>query len=306
MQLLKEMPKMEFFIALAATFVLCQIALPLFLAILRFFGLYTLVYERTAVVYTFLGKVAAVIEEPGFCFLFLKLWWRAPLISFFGERYVVDLRIDQKYLRSQPVNSEEGAPMGVGIWYEKRVSDPVAFLFNNTDPQGSLRANVSNAAVRCLSNMKLERLLENRHEMSEQLRKEVSQKSVAWGYHIGSIYIRKVHFRDLEMIRQIEAKVVNRLRQVTSAIKQDGANQVNVISSSAEKLAAAEFAKAASIRPLVIGQALNEISVDPVVAKALFDILETQKLIESESKITLIPAGQSEMLSSLVASGSLS
>ncbi len=31
------------------------------------------------------------------------------------------------------------------------------------------------------------------------------------------------------MMRQIESKVVNRLRQVTAAIKQDGANQVSII-----------------------------------------------------------------------------
>ena len=37
----------------------------------------------------------------------------------------------------------------------------------------------------------------------------------------------------MNLIQQIEAKVVNRLRQVTSAIKQDGANQVNIITSTA-------------------------------------------------------------------------
>jgi hypothetical protein len=37
------------------------------------------------------------------------------------------------------------------------------------------------------------------------------------------------------MIKQIESKVVNRLRQVTSAIKQDGANQVSIITSTAER-----------------------------------------------------------------------
>ena len=49
------------------------------------------------------------------------------------------MRLDQEYLRSQPVNSEEGAPMGIGIWYEMYISDPVAFLFKNADPRGSLR-----------------------------------------------------------------------------------------------------------------------------------------------------------------------
>ena len=73
------------------------------------------------------------------------------------------------------------------------------------------------------------------------------------GLQLGSVYIRKVHFRDAGMIKQIEEKVVNRLRQVTSAIKQDGANQVNIITSTAEQQAAIEFAKAAAMRPQIVG-----------------------------------------------------
>ena len=96
--------------------------------------------------------------------------------------------------------------------------------------------------------------------MSQTVRTEVSPQSQAWGYQLGSVYIRKVHFRDAGMIKQIEEKVVNRLRQVTSAIKQAGANQVSVITSSAEREASIEFAKAAAIRPSTLGQALREIA----------------------------------------------
>src|SRR5207248_9413626 len=81
-------------------------------------------------------------------------------------------------------------------------------------------------------------MLQTRHAMSQAVRHEVSPKSHEWGYKLGSIYIRKVHFRDAGMIKQIESKVVNRLRQVTSAIKQDGANQVSIITSTAERQAA--------------------------------------------------------------------
>src|SRR6476620_4909294 len=173
------------------------------------------------------------------------------------------MRIDQQYLRSQPVNSEEGAPMGIGMWFEMFISDPVAYLFKNTDPRGSLGANVSNSTVRCLSNLPLARMMVSRHTMSTTVRDEVSPKSHEWGYKLGSVYIRKVHFRDLEMIHQIESKVVNRLRQVTSAIKQDGANQVNIITSTAERKAAVEFAKASGIRPELVGVALHNICKDP-------------------------------------------
>jgi regulator of protease activity HflC (stomatin/prohibitin superfamily) len=212
------------------------------------------------------------------------------------------LRVDQEYLRSQPVNSEEGAPMGIGIWYEMWVDDPVAFLFKNTDPRGSLRANVSNATVRCLSNMPLAEMLETRHNMSQTVRTEVSTKSREWGYRLGSVYIRKVHFRDVGMIRQIEEKVVNRLRQVTSAIKQAGANQVSVITSSAEREAAVEFAKAAAIRPATLGRAFQEIARTPAVAEALFEILETQKMLASKARISLLPHGpHARILANLMA-----
>jgi len=190
--------------------------------------------------------------------------------------------------------------MGIGIWYEMFVSDPVAYLFKNADPRGSLAANVSNATVRCLSNLELERMLENRHAMSQSVRSEVSPKSHEWGYKLGSVYIRKVHFRDPGMIKQIEAKVVNRLRQVTSAIKQDGANQVSIITGTAERQAAIEFAKAAALRPRIVGAALQDIARDPEILKAMFEILETEKLIDGEAGITLIPRGQ-ELLAQISA-----
>jgi regulator of protease activity HflC (stomatin/prohibitin superfamily) len=173
-----------------------------------------------------------------------------------------------------------------------KISNPVAYLFKNTDPRGSLAANVSNATVRTLSNMPLEDMLETRHIMSRAVRSEVSPKSEEWGYQLGSVYIRKVHFRDAGMIRQIEEKVVNRLRQVTSAIRQDGANRVSIITSTAERTAAVEFAKANAMRPQIVGKALHKISSDPDVASAMFNILEMENILESDAQITLLPEGQ--------------
>jgi regulator of protease activity HflC (stomatin/prohibitin superfamily) len=273
------------------TFVACFILVPIILGIARMFGLYAIVNEATCHVYVLFGKVVAVLTEPGLYFLPLKLGPAAFIINWAGRRHVLDMRLDQIYLRSQAVNSEEGAPMGIGIWYEMFVSDPVAFLFKNADPRGSLRANVSNTTVRCLSNMPLAQMLENRHAMSQTVRAEVSPKSHEWGYQLGSVYIRKVHFRDQQMIRQIEEKVVNRLRQVTSAIQQDGANQVSLIRSGAERQAAIEFAKAAALRPRIVGAALRDISSDPEVAAAMFEILETQQLLEGGAQFTVVPQG---------------
>ena len=114
--------------------------------------------------------------------------------------------------------------------------------------------------------------------------------------------IRKVHFRDAGMILGIEAKVVNRLRQVTSAIKQDGVNQVSIITSTAERQAAIELSKAAAMRPRIVGEALQRIGQDPDIARAMFEILETQRMLDSKAEITLVPQ-RSGMLADLVAAG---
>lgn len=293
---------MNFLIAAVATFFGCLIAVPVLLGVARFFGLYTIVEERTCQVYMLFGKVVATINEPGLHLLITRLGWKALVMRWLGKRYVLDMRLDQEYLRSNPVNSEEGAPMGIGIWYEMFISDPVAYLFKNADPRGSLAANVSNSTVRCLSNMPLDQMLTNRHSMSQTVRAEVSPKSHEWGYKLGSVYIRKVHFRDREMIKQIESKVVNRLRQVTAAIKQDGANRVSVITGTADRQAAVEFAKAGAIRPCIVGAAMQKIAKDSEVFEALFAVLETQKLIAGEARITLLARG-SPLLAELLAAG---
>jgi regulator of protease activity HflC (stomatin/prohibitin superfamily) len=296
------------FIEVALVVVINAFVIEVLLKILaRIFGIYTTVQEGTCRVYILFGKVVGILNEPGLTILPFKLGFSAFFINLLGSCRVIDLRLDQEYLRSEPVNSEEGAPMGIGIWYEMWISDPVSYLFKNTDPRGSLRANVSNSTVRCLSNMPLAEMLETRHNMSQAVRAEVSSKSQAWGYNIGSVYIRKVHFRDAGMIRQIEEKVVNRLRQVTSAIRQAGANQVSVITSSAEREAAVELAKAAVVRPSTLRKVFQEVSTIPEVGEALFQILETQRMIASGARLLLLPAGpHGRMLSTLLAADAAS
>ena len=290
----------DFFITAIITFFVLLIGEPIVKGLMRMFGFYAIIEEGTCHVYLLFGRVLRVLPEPGLYLLWFKLGPAALIVRWFGELHVLDMRLDQKYLRSLPVNSEEGAPMGIGVWYEMFISDPVAYLFKNTDPEGSLSANVSNATVRTLSNMPLADMLETRRTMSQSVRQEVSPKSSEWGYKLGSVYIRKVHLRDTVMIKQIEEKVVNRLRQVTAAIRQDGANQVDIIAGRAEREAAIEFGKANSMRPKIVGDALQEICADSEVADALFEILETQSLLEGEANITLIPEKGNDLMTQLL------
>jgi regulator of protease activity HflC (stomatin/prohibitin superfamily) len=175
----------------------------------------------------------------------------------------------------------------VGIWFEMFVNNPKAFLFQNSDPIGSLKANVATAIVKQLSNLRLEVLLENRDALSRKVREEVSPTSSQWGFSLGSTYIRKVAFRDKGMIAEIQRKVVNRLRQVTAAMRQAGDNEVAIIHSEADRQAAQRLGQAQAVRPQVVGRALAEIQRVPEVADALFALLDIQATLKSPGKITL-------------------
>lgn len=287
---------MIFLIALAAGFIGTFIATPIILGIGQLFQLWRVLPERTVLVYTLFGKVIGQVSEPGLFFPVVHFGPRALLLPFFGRAYVVPTQIFQSYLRNQLVNSEEGAPMGVGIWFEGYVADPNAYLFQNSNPLGSLKANVATAVVKQLSNLKLEILLENRDALSRKVREEVSPTSSKWGFNLGSTYIRKVAFRDKGMIAEIQRKVVNRLRQVTAAMKQAGENEVALIHSSADMQASQRLGQAQAVRPKVIGQALAEIGREPEVAEALFRLLEIQATLKSPGKTIVAPGGSAGLL----------
>ena len=263
------------------------IAVPIVLTIGQMFQLWRVLPERTVLVYTFFGKVVGQVEEPGLFFPIAHFGPKALLFPLFGKAYTVRTVIHQAYLRNQLVNSEEGAPMGVGIWFEMFVKEPKAFLFQNSDPIGSLKANVATAVVKQLSNLRLEVLLENRDALSRKVREEVSPTSSQWGFSLGSTYIRKVAFRDKGMIAEIQRKVVNRLRQVTAAMRQAGENEVAIIHSAADNKASQRLGQAQAVRPQVVGRALAEIQRTPEVATALFTLLDIQATLRGPGKITL-------------------
>ena len=273
------------------------IFVPFTLAVARGFGLYTVVGECESQVYTLFGKVLGTLETPGLHFPVAMFGPRAFLIPLFGKCHTVSTALKQHYLRGQMVNSEEGTPMGVGIWYEMQVTDPVAYLFKNANPEGSLQANVASSTISTLSNLEMDKMLEDRHSLSRNVRKTVSPLSEKWGYRLGSVYIRKVFFTDQQMVHNITDKVVKRLVQVTSAMKQDGENRVGLIRSETANKVSQKMAEASATRPDVVGRALNEIaSHDEEVLNTVIEVMETEQLLQSGAAIDLVPDNQGIIL----------
>ncbi len=278
-------------------FIVGLVVIPILLKLCKAFGLYTIVREREAQVFTLFGKVIGTIDEAGIHYPLSRFGPKAILIPFFGKKQSVSTALFQHYLRSLMVNSEEGTPMGVGIWYEMRVMNPVDYLYVNANPEGSLEANVASSTISTLSNLEMEKMLEDRHALSRSVRKTVSPLSEKWGYCLGSVYIRKVAFTDQQMVHNITEKVVKRLVQVTSAMKQDGENRVGLIQSQTAFKVSTKMAEAASKRPEVVGQVLNAIGKDDAeILDAVLEVMETDKLLESNAKVDVLPGNASYLL----------
>lgn len=268
------------------------LCVPVGLALCRAFGIYTVVHECETQVFTLFGKVIGNIDTPGLRLPVAEFGPQALLIPFFGKRQAISTALRQHYLRGQMVNSEEGTPMGVGIWYEMQVNDPVSYLFVNADPEGSLQANVASSTISTLSNLEMDKMLEDRHSLSRTVRQTVSPLSEKWGYRLGSVYIRKVFFTDQHMVTNITEKVVKRLVQVTSAMKQDGDNRVGLIRSETANKVSQTMAEARSTRPAVVGRALNEIAhQDPEILNTVMEVMEAERLLASPATVDLLPAG---------------
>ena len=275
------------------------VSIPLVLAMAQGLGLFTTVRECQSQVFTLFGKVIGTWDEPGLHFPIVQFGPRALLIPMFGKRHIVSTALRQHYLRGQMVNSEEGTPMGVGIWYEMQVNNPESYLFANANPEGSLQANVASSTISTLSNLEMDKMLEDRHSLSRNVRQSVSPLSEKWGYCLGSVYIRKVFFTDTQMVTNITDKVVKRLVQVTSAMKQDGENRVGLIRSETANKVSQKMAEAAATRPDVVGGAMNEISrQDPEIMNAVLEVMETNQYLESNAEINVIPENATVLLSS--------
>ncbi len=271
---------------------------PALLKLATMFGLYAIVQEREAQVFTLFGKVLGVLDEPGLRFPISHFGIKALMVPFFGKRYLVSTALRQYYLRNQMVNSEEGTPMGVGIFYETQVNDPVSYLFTNTNPEGSLLANVASSTVSTFSNLEMDKMLEDRHSLSRTVRQTVSPLSERWGYQLGSVYIRKVAFTDRQMVDNITEKVVKRLIQVTSAMKQDGENRVGLIKSQTAFKVSQQMAEAAATRPRIVGEALNEIAKkDPEILSCVQEVMEVDKLVQSGAPVDLVPSNTRALVS---------
>jgi malonyl CoA-acyl carrier protein transacylase len=106
-----------------------------------------------------------------------------------------------------------------------------------------------------------------------------------------------VAFTDKNVVDNITDKVVKRLVQVTSAIRQDGENRVGLIRSETAKRVSQQMAEAAAMYPKVVGDILNQIQKkDPEILDAVLEIREFEQIMASGAEVELIGSEQKLLL----------
>ena len=133
------------FVAFIVMFVSCRSSSPS----CRAFGLYAVVEERTCRVYVLFGKVIGVLGEPGLHYP--ADYARAGGVHRELLRQVLRARpAARPGIPAQPAGQQRGrrADGHRHLVRDVRSATRWRILFNNMDPRGSLRANISNATVR--------------------------------------------------------------------------------------------------------------------------------------------------------------
>jgi acyl-CoA reductase-like NAD-dependent aldehyde dehydrogenase len=99
------------------------------------------------------------------------------------------------------------------------------------------------------------------------------------------------------MVENITDKVVKRLVQVTSAMKQDGENRVGLIKSETANKVSQKMAEASATRPAVVGRGAERDrppgSGDP---QTVIEVMETERLLKSGATVEVLPHGASMLV----------
>jgi len=80
--------------------------------------------------------------------------------------------------------------MGIGIWYEMWISDPLVPVQEHRSARLAARQRQQLHGPLPEQHAVAE-MLQTRHNMSQTVRAEVTGKSTEWGYQLGSVYFAR-------------------------------------------------------------------------------------------------------------------
>lgn len=215
--------------------------------------------EHTVLVTRF-GKLVATLERPG-----LHLW-PSRVLPWVTVRPVSRAR-DFRVLHAVHANDARGTSVLADVWVELRVVDPARALFAVEDWDKATLNLVVHAALATLASRDFQQILDDRDQLGEQLRRDVSHETERWGVRIEQAFIRHVALLP-EVSRQVFGKVAARLEHARAVIEEQGRLDVARLEARTERQVAELVARARGQYPVAVGRALKVLGERPAVLKA--------------------------------------
>lgn len=126
------------------------------------------------------GVLVKILEAGRYELPRKPLFGRAPTV----EIALVDMRERDLNIKGQEILTADKVAIRVSIIVRFQVNDPVAAKHAVEDYEGRLYTDVQLAARRSLASMKLEDILTNRNQLSEDILEEVTESAGSYGVQI--------------------------------------------------------------------------------------------------------------------------
>ncbi len=197
------------------------------------------------------------------------------LIPVFQSMVKVDIRVKAVDVPNQEAITKDNIPIGINAVIYFRVKDPSKAVLEVEDFFNAVGQMAQTTMRNAVGEVKLDELLSNKKQVSENIKLAVDSISEAWGVDVQSVELKDIMLP--ESLKRTLAKVAEAERE----------KQAVIISSEGEVGAAANMAKAADMLASVPGalhlrtlQSINDISSDQSNTTVWMVPIEVLKALE--------------------------
>jgi regulator of protease activity HflC (stomatin/prohibitin superfamily) len=197
------------------------------------------------------------------------------LIPVFQSMVKVDIRVKAVDVPNQEAITKDNIPIGINAVIYFRVKDPSKAVLEVEDFFNAVGQMAQTTMRNAVGEVKLDELLSNKKQVSENIKQAVDSISESWGVDVQSVELKDIVLP--ESLKRTLAKVAEAERE----------KQAVIISSEGEVGAAANMAKAADMLASVPGalhlrtlQSINDISSDQSNTTVWMVPIEVLKALE--------------------------
>lgn len=212
------------------------------------------------------GKLANRVDDPGLHFLVDHglPWVRTVRVS---------RRLQSLLLRDIEVHDVGGTELGVDVFVEYRITDPVKATFAIDDLTRALENVVSHGVITVLGVRQVGEILRDSGGLGDAIRRELEPETAPWGVVVHRVLLRQIR-PSLMANEQFLGEIAAKLEKVKARIEEEGRQAVALLHARTSAEVAVRVAQARGQYPRAVGTAYAAIRSDREVYEAYRELHE--------------------------------